>query len=144
VHHATLVCVIERLGDLLRHRQRFIERHRPLRDALRQRRPLHQLHHQGAVFHSINRSDVRMIERRQHLRFAREPRHAVGIGGEGLRQHLDGDVAPELGIGSTPDLAHAARPELRKDAVVGDGLLRAHVSDDSITSGNDSCELGAY
>ena len=43
---ALLVRRFERLGDLLRDRQRLVERNRPLRDAVGQRRPLDQLHHQ--------------------------------------------------------------------------------------------------
>ena len=45
-----------------------------LRDPLGQRRSLHQLHDErmdaGRVFESVDVRDVRMVERRQHLRFA--------------------------------------------------------------------------
>ena len=41
-----LVRRFERLGDLLRDRQRFVERHRALRDPIGERRTLDQLQHQ--------------------------------------------------------------------------------------------------
>ena len=46
VDDALLVRGFERLGNLLRNRQRFIDGNRPLRDAVRERRPLDQLHHE--------------------------------------------------------------------------------------------------
>ena len=45
----------ERLGDLLRDRQCVIERDRPLRDPVRQRRPLDQLHHEREVAVRLSR-----------------------------------------------------------------------------------------
>ena len=39
-----------------------------------------------------------MIERREHLRFALEPREAFGIGGEGLGQDFQRDVAIQLRV----------------------------------------------
>ena len=96
------------------------------RDALGQRGAFHQLHHQGALFHAVNGRDIGMVQRRQHLRFARETRHAVGIGGEGVGQNFDGDFAVELGIGGAIDRAHAALAEFGGDAVMRDGRLGAH------------------
>ena len=52
--------------------------------------------------------DVRMVERRERLRFALEAREPLRIGGERGRQDLDRDVAIELGIARAIDLAHAA------------------------------------
>ena len=34
------------------------------------------------VFEAVDRADVRMIQRRQHPRFALEAREPIGIGGE--------------------------------------------------------------
>jgi hypothetical protein len=59
-----------------------------------------------------------MIERRQHLRLAREARAAIGIGGEPGRQDLQRDVAPQLGVAGAVHLAHSARAE-QADHVVG-------------------------
>ena len=62
---------------------------RPLRDAVRERRPLDQLHHErgDAVrsFQAVDRRDVRMIQRREDFGFALEPGQALGIGGDRLR-----------------------------------------------------------
>jgi hypothetical protein len=67
-----------------------------------------------------------MVERRQHVRLAGEAREAIGVLREGLRQDFDRDFAIELGVGCTPDFAHAALAEFGGDAVMGDALLRAH------------------
>ena len=52
-----------------------------------------------------------MVERREHLGLALEAGEPLGIGGEGLGQHLDGDLAAEPGVGGALDLAHAPRAE---------------------------------
>ena len=65
----------------------------------------------------MNRSDVRMVERRHHARLALEPREAIGIGGKGGWQHLDGDVAAQPRVVSTIDVAHATTAEQRLDLV---------------------------
>src|SRR6516164_4213281 len=62
----------------------------------------------------------------QRLGFAGEACEPVGIGGEGLGQDLERDLAVELGVCGAPDFAHAALAELGGDAVVRDGRLRAH------------------
>ena len=49
---ALLVRRFERLGDLLRDRQRFVERDRAARDALREIVALDQFHHERAVMPS--------------------------------------------------------------------------------------------
>ena len=58
-----------------------------------------------------------MIQRGEHLRFALEPREAIGIVREGLGQHLDRDVAIQPRIARAIDLAHAARAEQRQDFI---------------------------
>ena len=56
------------------------------RDPLRQVLALDQLHHQRADvadrFEAVDVRDVRMVERRERLRFALEPRQPFGIAGE--------------------------------------------------------------
>src|SRR4051812_31232082 len=71
-----------------------------------------------------------MIQRRQHLRFALEPRHAFGVTGERLRQDFQSDVAAKLGVARAVNLAHAAGANRRKDLVGAEPLLRfqAHLS----------------
>ena len=86
---AVLVRGLERLGDLPRDRQRFVERKRALRDAVGQRRPLDELHHEraraAALFEAVDLRDVRVIERGEELRFALEAREPIGIAREAIR-----------------------------------------------------------
>ena len=70
-----------------------------------------------------------MIEPRQDLSLAGEAGHAVGVGRKRFRQDLDGNLAAELGVGRTPDFAHAALAEFGRDAVMGDALLQAQRRD---------------
>ena len=64
----------ESVGNLARDRNRLIDRRRPAGDPIGERLPLDQLEDQrvglAAVLESVNRPDVRMVERSQHLRFA--------------------------------------------------------------------------
>src|SRR2546430_1586768 len=46
-----------------------------------------------------------------------EPAQAVGIGGEGRRKHLHGDVPPEPGIAGAIDFSHPSGAERRQDLV---------------------------
>ncbi len=66
---------------------------------------------------AVNRSDVGMIERRQHTRLALESGKAVGIGREGLRQDLERHIAPEPAVPRAIDLAHASRAKRGLDLV---------------------------
>ena len=52
--------------------------------------------HAVALFEAVDGADVRMIQRGERARFAREPGAALGIGREVRRQDLDRDVATEL------------------------------------------------
>ena len=84
---ALLVRRFERLGDLPRNRHRLVQRQRPAGDPIGQRLALDQFEDQrmrlAAVLEPVNRADVRMVERGQHLRFALEAGQAFGIGREG-------------------------------------------------------------
>ena len=62
-------------------------------------------------FEAVDGGDVRMVQRREHLRFAAEPREPIGIVGERVGQDLDRDVAIQLRVARAIDLAHAARAE---------------------------------
>ncbi len=105
------------LGHLLRDEQRFIEWNRPLRDAIGERRPLDQLHHEGLdpvrFLEAVDVCDVGVIQGRDHFRFALEPREACRIGSKRLRQDLDRDLALEPRIAGPIHLPHAAGADLR-------------------------------
>ena len=66
--------------------------------------------------------DVRVVERREYLGLALEPHEPIRVGGEGLGQHLERDVAIELRVAGAVDLAHAARTQLGHDLVRTDCL----------------------
>ena len=75
-----------------------------------------------------------MVEGGEHQRLALEAGHAVGVGGERVGEDFDGDFASELGVGGAPDDAHPALAELGGDAVVRDGFLSGHWSENRTMS----------
>ena len=85
VDDALFMSGFERFSDLPRDRQCLVEGNRAPRDPLRQNLAVNELHHQRRdairFFDAVDRGDVRMIERREHLRFATESREAIGIVG---------------------------------------------------------------
>jgi hypothetical protein len=87
----------------------------------RQRLPFDQLHHEreraGRFLDAVDVRDVRVVERRQHLRLSVESVEPLGIRREQLRQHLDRDVAIQPRIARAIDLAHAAGAEGGNDLV---------------------------
>ena len=84
-----LVRGFERLRDLLRDGQGFVERQGSARDALRQIVTFDELHHERghapAFFEAVDRGDVRMIQGREHFRFALKTREPIGIDRERRR-----------------------------------------------------------
>src|SRR6478736_3610942 len=58
-----------------------------------------------------------MVECCEQLRFACEAGDSVGILCDGRRQHLEGDLASQLGITRPVDLAHPASTEGGEDFV---------------------------
>ena len=89
----------------------------------------------------MDRGDVRVIERGEHLRFALEARQALRIGGEHLRQDLQGDVAPEPRVAGAIDLAHPAGPERTDDFVEANALAsrQCHVDWEPADSVTERC-----
>ena len=61
-----------------------------------------------ALFESVDRGNVRMIQGREHFRFALKPCEPALVSRNRRRQDLDGDLAFELRVGRPVDLAHAA------------------------------------
>ena len=74
MNDAALVGDFKRLGDLPGNRQRFIERNWAGSNAIGERWAFDEFHHQRAnaigLFKPIDRGNVRMVERREHLGFA--------------------------------------------------------------------------
>ena len=121
VNDALFVRGLERLGDLLRDRQRFVNRDRATRDPLRQVLPGHELHSEGLhvarLFEAEDLRDVWVIQRSERLGFTLEAGHTVRVGRERLGQDLDRDGAIEARIAGFVDFAHAARADGGQDFV---------------------------
>ena len=107
--------------DLTRDRERFVQRQRPGGQPIGQRAARHQLEHQElvgpALLESVNRGNIRMIERGEHARFTLETGEALAVSGKGIGQRLDGDLAAETRVAGPVDLAHSAGPKQRVDFV---------------------------
>src|SRR5215207_2538949 len=58
-----------------------------------------------------------MIQRGKGLRFTLKPGYALGVRDKGFRQNLDRDVAIQLRVTGSVDLAHAADPKQGADLV---------------------------
>ena len=121
VDDVLLVRGVERVGDLLRDRQRLVERDRAARDPRRQVVAVDQFHDQGGevrcLLEAVDRRDVRMVESREHFGFALKAREAIRIAGHRGRQHLDRHRPLQIAVGGAIDLAHAAGTDLRGDFV---------------------------
>jgi hypothetical protein len=88
VHDALFVRGFERLGDLARDGDGFVNRYRTAAQPLRQVFAVDQLHHERRdrprLFQAVDVGDVWVIQRRQRLGLALEPRQPFGISGERL------------------------------------------------------------
>ena len=126
VHDPAFVRVFERLGELagdgedlgLRH---LHARPRRERDHVSDSVPLNELHHDCARFDGVDARDIRMIQRRQQMRFAGEARHPVGVLNEDVKDDFDRDIAAQFRVRRAIHRAHTALTNLRGDAIVGDG-----------------------
>ena len=115
------VRLLQRVRDLGSQAQGLIEGDRPLRDAVRERLALEELHDQvfGRTFPAdvVERADVRMRELGDRPRLAFEAlARLLGIRQSG-RQDLDRHLAAEPRVPRPVDLSHPARAERRKDLV---------------------------
>jgi hypothetical protein len=71
----------------------------------------------AAFLESINRRNVRMVERGEQSRLTLEPRAAIRVPDERFGQDLDGDIATELHVARPVDVAHPAGAKQRADFV---------------------------
>ena len=76
-----------------------------------------QLHHQRAFFDSVDVRDVGMVERCQHFGLALESRHALAVIRKCLGQHLDRNLAFQLGIFGSIYFAHSTLADRHKNFV---------------------------
>jgi hypothetical protein len=119
-----LVRRLERLGDLQRDLQRLADRDRAALQPLGQGLTFDQLHDQKVTavrfLHAVERGDVWVIERGERLGFPLEPRDAIGVRRERVRQDLHCDRAPQFRVACTVDFAHPAYAQRRDDFVEPD------------------------
>ena len=148
---ALLVRCFQCLGDLPRDRERLWNGQAVAScllsgELVRQGLALDQLQYQRSdavrLLDAIDRTDVWMIEGREHARFTLEPGEAVRIGSEGTRQDLNRDVASQLRVARPVDLSHAAFANLRRDQIRPQGLADPDPSADSIRHGRGTQERG--
>ena len=112
---------VEGIGNLLSDGQRLRESQRTTAHSSVQAVALDELEHQGrcgaAQFNTVDRTDVRVIERGEESRLAFEACHAIGVQRELRRQDLQRDVAIERRVASAIYLAHPPGAEGREDLV---------------------------
>ena len=116
-----LVRRFERLRNLRRDRQRINNWNRAVRDAIGQRRPFDQLHHQrdgpARLLQAVDVRDVRVVQRRENFGFALKAGEPVGVRRDRRRQDFDRDLALQVGIGGAVHLTHAAHAEQGDDVI---------------------------
>jgi hypothetical protein len=105
----------------------------PLSQECRQRPALDQLHREiravvGKGAQLVDRHDPGMLKLAADLRFLDEPAHQFGPALVTLQQHLDGQVAAQVGISPLEHGSHAAAGDLAQElhphrAIVGQGHL---------------------
>ena len=70
----------------------------------------------------MDTGNVRMVQGREHFRFALKPREPIVVSSEGRRQDLDRDLTFQLGVGRAIDLTHSAFANLRGDVIDAEAL----------------------
>ena len=119
---ALLVRGFERLGDLLRDRQRFVERNRAARDPLREVLALDEFHDERRDASGCSSSPwmcamFGWLSDGERPALRAEAREPIGVAGQRRGQHLDRDVAIQLRVARAIDLAHPAGADERGDFV---------------------------
>jgi hypothetical protein len=93
----------KRVCDLLCHLERFWNGDRTFCDAIRERRPLDQLHDDEllavGLLEPVDDRDVLVVQAGEEFGFALEANDAFRVGADRLRKDLDGDLAIKAGVG---------------------------------------------
>ena len=109
--HARFVRGLQGLGDLLRNRQRLIDRDRTLGNPISQGQSLDQLQDERlgvfGLLDAVDGRDARVVQAGEDLRFPLEASEPIRVRCKGVRQDLQRDIAPELRVGRLIDLAHS-------------------------------------
>ena len=115
------VCRLQGFRDLPGDRQGLVDRNGALRDAVGERRPLDELHHErtdaARFLETMNVGDICVVQRGERVRFARKPRQPIGITGEGVGKDLQSHITIELRVVGPEYLSHPSFADLRGDFV---------------------------
>ena len=121
MHDPPFVRSFECVGDLQRDVECVRNREQPIGEPVGQRWSLDQLEHQRTnapgLFKSVNRGNVRVIQRGQQPGLTIEACQSIGIGDHVRRQHLDRHVAIQSSIAGPIDFTHSADSEQRHNLV---------------------------
>ena len=121
VDDAFLVRFFERLGYLTRQLTSFLHRDWPPLQAGRKVFSFHELEHEKRAdlrfLEPVNRSDMRVIQRRQNLRLTPKAREPLGTFRDLSGKHFDRHLPAKLRIPRPIDFAHTASPKRRHDRV---------------------------
>jgi hypothetical protein len=119
---------LQSLGDLAAQVERLVHRKWPRLEHLGQGLPGNQLQRKKAhavrLLQAMNRGDVGVAQGGKEFRFPLEAGQALGVLGEVLGEHLDGDLPVKLGVERLPDHPHAPLADLLDEPVVGERLSR--------------------
>ena len=121
--HPARMGVGHRLRDGREDRQepgQVVGRSRAGREQVGQRLAFDQLHAEerplvGEGPQLVDRHDARMLELAADLRFLDEPADQVAVVAEVFAQHLDRDVAAQVGVAAFEDGPHAAAGDLAEE-----------------------------
>ena len=121
MHDAAAVYRRQRIGDLKRSIECLVDRQRAMRQPLRKRVAVEQLHHQEVdavrIADVIDNTDVGMPQRGGGARLAVEPIAKRAILAQMFRKDFDGDRAAEPRIRRAIDLPHPTTGQWRIDAI---------------------------
>ena len=126
VHHAALVRMRQRSGELRAVTHHVLDPQRARRHLRAQRLPFDQFHGDVGLAvglaNLVNRADVRMVEARGGPRLTDQAGTRGRIVEARRREHLDRHVAVEPLVAGAIDLAHPAGANLPDDSVVSQPL----------------------
>ncbi len=115
----------ERFGDLPEDRDRLVGRHRAALEPFGQVLTRHELHLDqraiAKILETVQRRDVRVIQRREHAGLALEAAAPIGRVGHRLGKQLHRDFTTEPQVLRPIHFAHASRANRGKNFVGADG-----------------------
>jgi hypothetical protein len=115
---------VKRICNLRGDREGLVHSDRATRDPFRKRLSMDELHYESTEpvggFEAMDCCDVRMIQRRDRLRFALKSRETFGMGGKELWQDFQRDVVLRSAVTRSIDLADGSGADERDDFVRSD------------------------